>query len=324
MRIMVFDVPAEHGGALSILKEYYDKAVADKNNEWIFIVSKPELDEKENISVERHPWTKKSWLHRLYFDNFYSRKLVKKYKPDKILSLQNTLVKGKGVFQELYVHQPLPFCEKRYSLKENKKFWVYQNIISKFIIRSVRKADLVTVQTKWMKEAVIRESKISESKIQIIHPEINILQDVKYKDDQNSVFFYPASSAVYKNHKVIYEACMELKKKGYKDFTVILTIKKPANFMEKYHDIDDVIQFRGRMEKEDVYKTYAGSVLLFPSYIETFGLPLLEARTIGSPVIASDCAFSKEILEGYDKACFLNPHDKDELSMHMENYIKSF
>ena len=43
MKIMVFDVPAVSGGALSILNQYYNKACNDTNNEWIFVVSKPLL-----------------------------------------------------------------------------------------------------------------------------------------------------------------------------------------------------------------------------------------------------------------------------------------
>ena len=43
MKIMVFDVPADSGGALSILEEYYYKAInyPDKNIQWVFVLSKP-------------------------------------------------------------------------------------------------------------------------------------------------------------------------------------------------------------------------------------------------------------------------------------------
>ena len=68
MKIMVFDVPADSGGALTILNQYYDKAVKDTENEWIFIISTPILKSKMNVKVVNFPWVKKSWFHRLYFD----------------------------------------------------------------------------------------------------------------------------------------------------------------------------------------------------------------------------------------------------------------
>lgn len=69
MIIMLFDVPAEYGGALSILKQYYEKATNDKDNQWYFVISTPDLAETENVKIIKHAWVKKSWLHRLYFDN---------------------------------------------------------------------------------------------------------------------------------------------------------------------------------------------------------------------------------------------------------------
>ena len=43
MRICVYDVAAESGGALTILNRYYRKALSDKQNEYLFIIGLPEL-----------------------------------------------------------------------------------------------------------------------------------------------------------------------------------------------------------------------------------------------------------------------------------------
>ena len=321
MRIMVFDVPAEYGGSLSILKQYYNDACLTPENEWIFVVSKPQLSETDNIKVIRIPWVKKSWLHRLFFDSFFASKYVKKYKPDKVISLQNVVVKGVKCFQELYVHQPLPFCEKRFSFTENKKFWVYQNIISKMIFSSIRKADSIIVQTKWMSDAICKKTGIAHSKVQIVKPDVRIPEGVRYDKGEESVFFYPASRVVYKNHDIIYKAVYELKNKGFDNFKVVLTIDKPEGFSDKYKNIEDLVDFRGYVDKETVNVYYSKSILLFPSYIESFGLPLLEARLFGCPIIASDCSFSREILNGYDKMEFFGPFDVKALINLMGHFI---
>lgn len=41
---------------------------------------------------------------------------------------------------------------------------------------------------------------------------------------------------------------------------------------------------------------YAKSILVFPSHIETLGLPLLEARAAGCRIVASDIAAAREAL----------------------------
>lgn len=139
MRIMVFfDVPAESGGALSVLKEFYNKYKADENNKYIFVVSKPEMEEtKKNIEVLRYPWIKKkSWLHRLYFDYFVAPQLIKEYEVDEVLSLQNIIIPHTQIIQSVYVHNVLPLADYRFSIFEDRLLWVYQNILSRGIFTS--------------------------------------------------------------------------------------------------------------------------------------------------------------------------------------------
>lgn len=328
MNIMVFDVPAENGGALTILKQYYEKAVNDKNNKWIFVISTPDLVETDNIKVLRYPWVKKSWFHRLYFDKFVANKIVESYEVDEILSLQNVIVKGVKVKQTMYLHQPLPFVEKRYGITEDFKFWTYQNIISKMIFSSIKKADKVIVQTKWMKETCLKRLDVDSDKFEIQPPVINIKVKNKYEqeDNENKLFFYPSSALMYKNHQIIVEAVKKLKEENITNYRVLFTLKgnENDNVMKLYKVVKEYnlpIDFIGQINLEDVYCYYSKSILIFPSYIETFGLPMLEARMHGSPIIASDCAFSHEILDGYDKVCFFDPFDVDKLSELIKFWI---
>ena len=150
MRIMVFNVPAESGGALTILEDFY-RDVAEHYNkkiEWIFVLGKPKLQSAENITVLRFPWIKKSWCHRLVFDHLIAPKLVKKYKVDKVLSLQNTIIPWNSCNQTVYIQQALPFVEYKYKWKENKLLWIYQNVIGREILRSIKKSDQVYCANK--------------------------------------------------------------------------------------------------------------------------------------------------------------------------------
>ncbi len=320
MKIMVFDVPAESGGALTILRQYFHEALKDKENEWVFVVSKPQLKESENVKVLNYPWIKKSWFHRLYFDRFVAHKLVEKYEVDEILSLQNVVVPKIKVKQTLYLHQPLPFVEKRYSIIENLKFWVYQNIISKMIVKSIREADKVIVQTKWIMNAAIEKANVNRNKFILKQPELNIMINKIYeqKSDHKRLFFYPASGLSYKNHEVIIKACKLLKDKGIIDYEVIFTLNGNEN--KEIRKLRELVQreklpvnFIGSLNINEVYEYYSKSVLIFPSYIETFGLPMLEAKMHQAPIFASDCAFSHEILDDYENVEFFDPFDSQQL-----------
>lgn len=330
MNIMVFDVPAESGGALTILKQYYEKAINDKNNKWIFVISTPDLLETDKVKVLKVPWIKKSWLHRLYFDKFIAHKLVKKYEADEVLSLQNVTVSNIKVKQTLYLHQALPFVEKRYGMAENFKFWLYQNVISKMIYKSIREADKVVVQTKWIRDAAIEKAKVKKEKFILKQPKlsIDVKKEYKQQNDNKMIFFYPSSGLEYKNHKVIVEALQTMPLNFRKGCEVLFTLDGNENtHIKELYAITQQeslpIKFIGKLNIDEVYDYYSKSILIFPSYIETFGLPLLEAKVHNCPIIASDCAFSHEILEGYNKVRFFDPFDADKLSQLIKLWVNS-
>ncbi|AQQ55144.1 glycosyltransferase [Planococcus lenghuensis] len=325
---MVFDVPAEKGGALSILNEFYERAIKDKENDWFFVVSTPKLPETSNTKVLQYSWVKRSWFHRLYFDHFIAPKLVSRYKISEVLSLQNLIIPKVKTKQVLYLHQPLPFIEKKYKINENFKFWVYQNIIGKMIFSSIKKADKVKVQTNWIKKACIEKTKEDESKFELQRPKIDVKIKNYYKDDQKkeTLFFYPANAIHYKNHDVIVQAVKILKERKIENFKVIFTLTgEETNFIKSlFKDVENnhlPIIFIGGISREEVFQYYSKSILIFPSYVETFGLPLLEAKMHRTPIIASDCAFSHEILDDYKNVTFFNPFNGEELASNMSKNL---
>ncbi|MCA0386434.1 MAG: glycosyltransferase [Firmicutes bacterium] len=330
MRILVFDVPAERGGALTILEQYYEKAIVDSKNEWIFVISKPELESKKNVKIINYPWVKKSWMHRLIFDIFVAHKLVSKYNIDEVISLQNILIPNITVKQTLYVHQSLPFIDYKFRFLENKSLWIYQNIIGNLIYMSVKKADCILVQTNWMKNACLKKINVDGNKILVVTPEIgiNVMRHFKHSEDSIRTFFYPAGASYYKNHRIIVDAFNKLNAKGIDNIKVIFTLKgnENAHIAELYETTKLCqlnINFIGSLTKEEVFNHYSKSVLIFPSYIETFGLPLLEAKMHNTPILASDCEFSHEILEDYNKVDFFNPFDSTDLVSKIIELIKN-
>jgi alpha-1,3-rhamnosyl/mannosyltransferase len=60
-------------------------------------------------------------------------------------------------------------------------------------------------------------------------------------------------------------------------------------------------------------------VLVFPTWCESFGLPLAEALAMGAPAIAADIPACREV--GQDAACYYEPGNVDSLASRLETLL---
>ncbi len=337
-RIAVLDIAASKTGALSVLRDFAAHiSQSGQDNEWIFITGTDyALKENEvapHLKVRVRSDVKSSRLNRLKFDHLTGCKYLESLRPDLIFSLQNTLPKGigKGIKTALYVHQPLGYQNcKDFSLfkKEEREMALYQKLIAREIDSSVKRADLVIVQTAWMKEALCRKTGKDGKQVSVITPDVAKLKN--YRDFnipfRKDLFIYPAGPILYKNHGLILEALIELSKRGLDDIKVIFTLREDelphlSKLLQgEYKGLfQKAIEWRGNIPRQELIKLYQEATLLFPSYIETFGYPPAEARQLGMPILASDMPFTREVLKGYGNVGYFNPFKPEELSDLMES-----
>ena len=337
MKIIVNDTAASRTGALSVLKDFYayirqgDKRYAEINGEkerldWIFLLSAPYLEETDNIKVIVLSDVKMSRKARLMFDLKEGRKYIMSFKPDVYFSMQNTLPGGLDCKSVLYVHQPLCFQRmKNFSLlkEEEREYAVYQHLIGKLIYASIKRADKTIVQTEWMRQEAIRRTGVREDRVVKVTPDIDTSGLIlRLKKNNGNTFFYPSGPMLYKNHECILKAVKLLRDEGITGFTVSLTITKEELKKLCPGEIPENILCEGSLEREEVLKRYQSSVLLFPSYIESFGYPPAEARAMGSVIFAADTPCMREILEGYEGAFLFDPFKPAELKELMERYLR--
>lgn len=321
MRIVVNDIAASNGGALSILKSLYEYLKEnDKENEWIFLLSGKYLESAGNIKVKIIPKVKRNWICKLNFDYVYGRNVINELKPDYVLSLQNTMTYGVKARQGVYIHQAIPFQSvKKFSFlkKDERIYAVYQYLIGNIIKKAARNADHVFVQTKWMQKAVSKKSQIDREKIIVIPVDrmISERNGIIQKRKSGS-FFYPAGfEAIYKNHMCIYKACKLLDAQGIDKYEVLLTLE------ETKKNVSERILCIGLLDKAALTEQYQKSTVIFPSYIETVGLPLVEAMAEGSIILAADCEYSRDVLKNYENVYYFDPFIPEELAELMKKVI---
>lgn len=322
MTILVIDVAAEHSGAVTILNQFISEFKKDPLNKYIVVLSVLKYSDCENVKFVNYEWVKKSHLHRLYFDNFVVAKLVKSFKPDKILSLQNNAFRIGGIPQEVYFHNALPISEKRYSFFESKSLWIYQNIIGFVVRKSFKYADLIKVQAEWIKEALIKKWNVDSKKIEVKRIELEYSKTRKEYNPE--ALFYPANGSLYKNHFTLLKALIPLwNKYGTPELRLTGVITNlPKKCQRLLLNNNFPIRFLGRLTKDEMNEQYTSTILVFPSFIETVGLPLIEAKMNGSLIMASDYQYAHEALENYENVFYVTPSDIDGLTELIEKQCR--
>ena len=80
------------------------------------------------------------------------------------------------------------------------------------------------------------------------------------------------------------------------------------------------VEYLGRLSDEEMVKVYKNSqAFVFPSLIEGFGLPGLEAMAVGLPVIAARASCLPEIYE--DAALYFDPYDVNDLISQIKSVL---
>ena len=324
MKILVVDVAAETGGAKTILEQFLNQWKADTNH-YTVLLSKLSYNNSPNITFRYFPWTKKSYFHRLWFDYIWVRHIIKKEKPDCIISLQNNAVWSGKVFQKVYFHNSLFISDYNYSYSESRILWFYQNILSILIRHSLKKANKVVVQSNWMKQALVQKWNIEENRIDINAPEICFDETYVRKDNKKQLcLFYPANYQPYKNHITLLKACEQIWNErgpecGLRLYLTGSNESIPDSIREKIKIDDYPIFFIGYLDSDGMAEMYSKTSLVFPSLIESVGLPLLEAQKFNSWILCSDLVYAHESTSEYSKTIYFDPISISSIKSSIEH-----
>lgn len=327
MKIAVVDLVSLDGGGYQITQSLFQYATAEQTNlhEWLFIVSKQDFESKQFVKVVKFPEGSDGYWKRAITEATKVERCLKKFGADIVISMPNMRIIGCSMNQAIYLQQSLPFQkEKKFSFikKEERGYAFRQYIQGQFIKNSIRKAKMVFVQTEWMQKAVQKVCN-GVPVVSIGYPEKDVEENPERTASAVSKdFFYPCGPAIYKNISVIVKAVNRLTQKGWKfKFYITLTQEEMLRLTNEKPIDERVFQYLGRISPEEVQKRYAKSTLVFASYIETVGLPLVEARETGTWIIASDCPFSHEVLDAYPNIDFFPYDDDKKLADNMEKVL---
>ena len=323
-RVLIYDVAAERTGAITILTQYYKRYTEDNSCKTYIVTSVIDFPKKNNVEVLKYPWTKKTRFHRLYSDLFFVHTLVKKYDIDEVINLQNIAIRGIKAFQVLYLHNAIPITDLDFDFRREKELWIYKHITSRVIVTNLKYADRIIVQANWIKKELCQRYGISSEIVDVEKIKVPVLSVEDRIVTETPVFFYPATFFSYKNHMCIIKACELLKKMGKNNYEVVFTIDacdEGHNMQQLINKKELPIRLVGLLGKDEMECYYKKSTLLFASYMETVGLPLVEAQGFNADIISVDLPYAREAVGTYRNVKWFRNNDSSELANIMKNMI---
>ncbi|MDB5179817.1 MAG: glycosyl transferase, group 1 [Candidatus Saccharibacteria bacterium] len=245
------------------------------------------------------------------------KRFLKKLSPDLIhfaMPQQPVFYKGKKVttFHDLTL-------VKTYNSDKNWLVFHAKQLVGKSVFKKVAKdSNHIIAISKFTKKELLEFTEAEDKDVTVIYEssDVNLGASKAYKLPYKKYLLYVGQQSDYKNIKRLGDAHQKLLK-TYPDLGLVLVGKKNASALanETYFTKKGYknIVFTDFVEDTQLNWLYAhATAYIFPSLMEGFGLPGLEAMGHGTPVVSSDATCLPEI---YGKAAhYFDPTNTDDIA----------
>jgi glycosyltransferase involved in cell wall biosynthesis len=220
------------------------------------------------------------------------------------------------------------------------QFGLYKTSYRKFMSRQkIRRAPLLIANSEYTKTQILSRFTVDPSKIKVIYEAVDhhlyscdgdreqyrraiataynlgypyILYVSSFRPYKNHLALLDAFSLLIRNHKVAHHLVL-----------VGINIGDYKRMVEKAaaaRDLTDRVHCLDFIADADLVAFYrAASLSVYPTALETFGIPPLESMACGTPVIVSSLTAVPEISGG--GACVVDPNDPEQFAIAMEKAL---
>ena len=274
---------------------------------------------------------------RVVFDNWTIPRLIKSHGVDILFSSTGFGTLRSPCPQVLLVPNAAYFCPT-YQRKYEELGKSYRSIRFRrwWSVLSMMSADVVLFPSAAMQSVVSGHVSLKKKHTVVQHygfnvdrfcsdaaeiPEIAGQMD-EWRREGYKIVLHVSSYAVHKNLESLVEALPAVIASGRR-LKVVTTLDRERTsdkvefdaLKERIRDLglSDVVVFAGHLLHEQLHDLYRrADVFVFPSFVESFGLPLVEAMACGLPIVASDIAVNREVCG--KAAAYFNTFSSTELS----------
>jgi glycosyltransferase involved in cell wall biosynthesis len=268
--------------------------------------------------VVRGPRARHPLLWKWWYDVSMTR-MAGKHKADVIFSPDGFCSLTSSIPQVLAIHD-LAFLHFPEGING-----IYRNYYRLFTPSFLKKAKHIVTVSEFSRQDIVKHYPQAKDKISVVYNDADkrfapvdwqVRESLKEKHAEGREYFlYAGSIHPRKNLVTLLKGFSWFKKRHQTNMKLVLAGRmawKNDEFLKllsTYKFRDDVI-LKGYVQQEDMFELMAAAyALVYPSYWEGFGLPVLEAMRSGVPVITSSDSAMQEVAG--DAGIYLDPSDPE-------------
>jgi glycosyltransferase involved in cell wall biosynthesis len=273
----------------------------------------------------RHPWLWYWWFE------WSLPRIFKQYRPDIFISPDGFLSMHSEVPTLLVIH------DLGFEHYQGHTPPLVNRYYRKYTPRYAKKANMVVTVSEFSRNDIIHRYHIDAQKVHTIYNGANALyqpRDAATNEHTRErftggspYFIYVGSIHPRKNVRMLLQAFDALKKSGHPEIKLVIAGRMAWNtddtqaVYEAMTYKNDVI-FTGHLLQHDLALIMAAAeAFVYPSLFEGFGIPVVEARYCGIPVITSNSSSLPEVAGPH--AMYVDPNNPESMTTAMQQFLEN-
>jgi glycosyltransferase involved in cell wall biosynthesis len=329
-RLVVNAVNLSSRGGRSVLAACLDAIETVLPAGWdaeAYICSTDGIPDCSRIKLTVVPRKWNAWLDRIWFELKGLYDLEAGRVTDVFLSLQGTSARIDARMKAVYCHQNLPLAPMPLRVAMAQPSIAIRRLAYDALYRfAIGKKAIIILQQQVTREAFAKRYGLCRSIV--AHPYTG--GDGIHRWRRRPVgtdtlrLLYPAGPYPNKDIGILCEAVRHLLALGI-DVEATITVSPDDNtytraLAARYAGVT-AIRFVGLLSRLSLAQAYQShDLLVFPSLVESWGLPLSEGKAHGIGIVAADLPYAHETVGAYDAVSFFRAGNADQLAAIIADY----
>jgi glycosyltransferase involved in cell wall biosynthesis len=282
-------------------------------------------------NIKKAPNFRNEVLRTLVLRGYFNETFYKNNSIDIFHSPDHYIPRLKNIPVVATIHDAIPYEHKKW-------FGIKRSVYHRVLRNTMAWPDHIITPSHFSKEQLVKFLNIDPINISVVHngvgpkwskptSQYNLMRiRKKYKLEKDFIIFV-GTIQKRKNIEGLLTAYMKLPKNLHTSFNLVIIGRSSENcetrkaLTELTNKQNNIIWLKDVDNASLVPLMQAATVMVFPSFAEGFGLPILEAFASGTPVIASNTTSIPEIAG--DAAMLVNPNDSDDISKQLAKLLEA-